>query len=371
MWSDRDRDGKPKVYGKPFWAATFNLCIRCATHSPFTAHPPSDLTRVCVHCALSSAAGAGLLSYPYAMKCAGVVLTVIFTLIFAALNAYGLNLLARLTGKYYDRLKYHTYEELVGIVLGPRAYKVCVAFLLWNVLGAMSGFLIIIGDRNDTHTHAHNITHAVCTRLTSSFSLWAACAVASPPIEHALNCEGAFLCSRGFVILVVCLLIILPLSLLKDFHSLWFSSFLGVAGVIIVAIVIMVRGAADGVDHSRFIAFNGSIDMVYSINIIIFALGQCTRTRALGLSYPILVLSAFVLTVSTSPPCAPCPVLVRRVSAAGDSSGGRFDSPVRCCAGADGGGGGGCAPHQSGRLAARRTKLIATAPVHLFACRLC
>jgi hypothetical protein len=34
--------------------------------------------------------------------------------------------LARFTGMYYSQLKAHTYEELIGIVLGPRFYKLTV-----------------------------------------------------------------------------------------------------------------------------------------------------------------------------------------------------------------------------------------------------
>ncbi len=59
----------------PYVAATFNLII--------------------------SAAGAGLLSYPFAMKSAGIGLTIMLTAVFAVLNAYGLSLLG--TSKHAPR----------------------------------------------------------------------------------------------------------------------------------------------------------------------------------------------------------------------------------------------------------------------------
>ncbi len=43
---------------------------------------------------------------------------------------FGVCAAARFTGMYYSQLKAHTYEELIGIVLGPRFYKLTVLYSL-------------------------------------------------------------------------------------------------------------------------------------------------------------------------------------------------------------------------------------------------
>ncbi|ELR11170.1 transmembrane amino acid transporter protein [Acanthamoeba castellanii str. Neff] len=96
---------------------------------------------------LTGAIGVGILSFPYAFKSAGLVGITVLGLLFAALNAYTLWLLARYAHRHAAHLVAHpTYESLVRRVLGPRAYAVVEACILFNTVGALSAFLIVVGD---------------------------------------------------------------------------------------------------------------------------------------------------------------------------------------------------------------------------------
>ena len=70
---------------------------------------------------LTGAIGVVILSFPYAFKSAGLVGITVLGLLFAALNAYTLWLLARFAHRHAAHLVPHpTYEALVRRVLGPR-----------------------------------------------------------------------------------------------------------------------------------------------------------------------------------------------------------------------------------------------------------
>jgi amino acid permease len=153
---------------------------------------------------LTGAIGVGILSFPYAFKSAGLVGITVLGLLFAALNAYTLWLLARFAHRHAAHLVTHpTYEALVRRVLGPRfgfpafsspnapltrvscvscvscvacvvcvvrvvcgcrAYAVVEACILFNTVGALSAFLIVVGDlvrhatARATHTHTRHTT---------------------------------------------------------------------------------------------------------------------------------------------------------------------------------------------------------------------
>lgn len=73
-----------------------------------------------------SAAGAGLLSYPYAVLQQGIAVNAILTLVFACLNAYTDLILAASAFRIRRQLTAFTYEELCLRLLGPWGYATAV-----------------------------------------------------------------------------------------------------------------------------------------------------------------------------------------------------------------------------------------------------
>ncbi|KJE97029.1 hypothetical protein CAOG_07515 [Capsaspora owczarzaki ATCC 30864] len=211
---------------------------------------PKKATLLSAYTNLATAAvGVGILSYPYAFDAAGVLMIVLLTLVFIVVNGYTLQVLADFAQRHQAKLTLYSYEELVQVVLGRRAYLVAVAVLFFNVIGSCTGFLIVV------------------------------CDLAVPVLAKWID-PDSFLASRTFVMLVFGLCVVFPLSLLGDFHSLAFSSFIAVASVLAVAGVVVYRGSSYIADHGSS-AFDGdrvflvqnSFSIVLAVPLCIFALG--------------------------------------------------------------------------------------------------
>lgn len=204
---------------------------------------------------LTGAIGVGILSFPYAFKSAGLVGITVLGLLFAALNAYTLWLLARYAHRHAAHLVSHpTYESLVRRVLGPRAYAVVEACILFNTVGALSAFLIVVGD----------LGHVVLEEWLHSTSV--------PDFFYSKTC----------VVLVFCFCVALPLSLFPHIHDLSFSSFLAVASVFVVAGMVIARGIESCVDgrmadgqrqEDAVVVFNLQFDFFLAVPLVVFSLG--------------------------------------------------------------------------------------------------
>lgn len=85
--------------------------------------------------------GAGILSFPFAMKSSGVLLTIFWTVIFAVPIWYSLFLYVEYTKKYYNSLTTFTIEEIMQVALGDRAYFFTASMNLLFVIGALAGLI--------------------------------------------------------------------------------------------------------------------------------------------------------------------------------------------------------------------------------------
>lgn len=109
-------------------------------------------------------------------------------------------------------LKVHTFDELCGVLLGHRAYRLAQASVFVSTYGSLIGFLIIIGD----------LAQPVAKEWFGAHSPAASTAVLIP--------------SFG-------LLIALPLSFCKDLHSLRGSSLFAMLTVGFVSACVIWRGS--------------------------------------------------------------------------------------------------------------------------------
>jgi amino acid permease len=214
-----------------------------------------------------SAAGAGMLSFAYAVRMMGITSAIICTILFALLNAYTLSALARLVGSYSHRLVGQgSYEELVRVVLGQRWYIFCVATILLGGIGAMTGFLLI------QCSLAHQMLWSLCTHTDSA---------------GVLHNECGFWSSRAAIALLLCTFVIFPLSFTRSLHNLVFSTWLSFLTVISVMGTIVFRAiqamaSSDGYPHTpgqekvkEFAGWGLNVQPEYLLGwpIIIFALG--------------------------------------------------------------------------------------------------
>lgn len=192
-----------------------------------------------------SAAGAGLLSYPYAASQQGWLLCFAMTLFFAAGNVYTLRILIAFTMLYGRRLRAHSYEETVGAVLGPRGWSVASATIVLGVLGALTGFLIVMGDLGEV-----------------SLRHWAG--------------PDTWWASRAPITVFFATTVVFPLSLVRDMHDLKGSSALSIASVLAVALVLVYTGAvaiSDGHDSADPVAVKPSVTILLGVPISVFSLG--------------------------------------------------------------------------------------------------
>jgi len=174
----------------------------------------------------TSAAGAGLLSYPYAALQQGVALNAALTLAFAGTTVFTVLLLAQTAALVAAHARpgfvAATFEELCFRALGLAHYKAGVTAVLVGVLGALIGYLIVIGD------------------------------VLCPVAEHLAGGGGGggggvpWFASRPFVVMAFAVLVALPLSSVETLHGLKGTAALAGASVLAVGVLVVRRGAQAG-----------------------------------------------------------------------------------------------------------------------------
>jgi solute carrier family 38 (sodium-coupled neutral amino acid transporter), member 11 len=148
--------------------------------------------------------GAGIIGIPFAIKESGLVVGVLLLVVVGVFTEKSLRLIVDLAS-FHPKLRnlgVLTYEDLMEIPFGRRGKKFVLISMLILAYGAMVAYLLVVKD---------------C--LPDIFSL------------------GDSFIEREVIMFVTSLLIMLPLSLLRDISQLAFTSFLSVAAdVVLVAI---------------------------------------------------------------------------------------------------------------------------------------
>ena len=168
-----------------------------------------------------AAAGAGLLSYPYAVKQQGILVNIVSTLVCAYVTVFTDLVLISTAAlmRYGGAMKgEHTFEALAGAALGPHARTAAFVSILLGTGGSMVGFLIVIGD----------LLEAPLREVTG-------CSVTSPA-------DACFLTSRSVLIPIVAIIVVLPLASLRALATMRHSSALAAATVLVIAGVVVNAG---------------------------------------------------------------------------------------------------------------------------------
>lgn len=246
------------------------------TPSPSSSEAAAAARHPGSHSSLSSAtltlavaaAGAGMLSFGYATRVQGMASTVTCTILFAALNAYTMAVVARMTQAFRHRLEGQgSYDELVRACLGPRQYVFCLANIFVGSIGSLTSYLIICGS----------LGHQ---------AMWQACTTLDPATGEVLVNHCGFWSSRTAVVLVLALFVIFPLTFLRKLHHMRVSTWICFGTVVSVAAIVVVRGleavaASDypstpgqrAVDTSEGLFLRPHLEFFLGAPIAIFSLG--------------------------------------------------------------------------------------------------
>jgi len=193
---------------------------------------------------LIAAAGAGVLSYPFAAATQGVILNVAATAAFACINAFTLSVVAAAAHRAHFsdprcedgrplaplvQLSAPTYEATIGSWLGWRWKQVAAASVLIGSIGALTGFTVIICD------------------LVQPILAEAAGSVTRCATLGAADCDAtlSFL-SQRWVVAALFGAAMLPLSSARRLGSLAHSSILAAASVAAVTIVLALQSGRGG-----------------------------------------------------------------------------------------------------------------------------
>ena len=192
----------------------------------------------------SSCLGAGVLSFPYCMRESGLLVGLMLCLGFGGLLAFScwtIGYCCHQAQQYEPTVQ--TYHALVEYVGGTKL-AVPVEMIMWFYLFGISlSFCIIIGD------------------------------IAQPLLSEALGPE-AFLSDRANCVGMICLVLVLPLCLLRDISGLTTSSSLAVASVIYVVLLVMTYAIAySHMDMSNIVMVGDLQGSFTSLPIIGFGLG--------------------------------------------------------------------------------------------------
>jgi len=190
------------------------------------------------------AIGAGVLAFPYAFLQTGLALGLIIATIQTFICACTLEWIGKESQRNPPEVA-RSYEKMIQMRLGTILGLIASLSILGTVLGAMVGYIIIIGDM-------------LIPILTQWFdtSIWT---------------------GRGFITLLVTLFVIFPISSLKTIDSLKFTSVIALLSisfavclVISTSIQAQVNGEAE--THGPIEYFNFSWQIFQAIPVITFAL---------------------------------------------------------------------------------------------------
>ncbi|XP_071812816.1 putative sodium-coupled neutral amino acid transporter 11 isoform X2 [Apostichopus japonicus] len=197
--------------------------------------PTSGLTGGSVNLA-NSILGSGIIGTPYAFKQAGLPLGVILLFAIAGITDYSLNILMKAAELAGSR----SYQDLLQASYGLPGYYFLTCIQFAYPLVAMIGYHVIIGDT----------ISQVCERIFG---------------------ENHVLANRYFVISVITLLILLPLSFYKNVTKLVKVAFLSMVLLILLCVVIIIRIGTIDIEVEPGDWNFANINAIESVSILTFA----------------------------------------------------------------------------------------------------
>lgn len=167
--------------------------------------------------------GAGLLAMPFAMQTAGVVVSIIFQLVFLCLIVITCIMCIELTVKSEAK----SYHEIVQKHCHPFFYHLSQVSIFLITFGVAVAFIVTIGDQSD---------RVFKTRYGPTF------------------CSYWYL-SRRFIMAFVTLTVIKPLCSARTVDFLKYASFLGIVAIGFIFTVVVrefaeLKGTAPGINYS-------------------------------------------------------------------------------------------------------------------------
>jgi sodium-coupled neutral amino acid transporter 11 len=220
---------------------------------PPLPHDPSSPVTSGLNLA-TSIVGAGVLGLPFAFLCAGWLLGSVLFVLSGALNLVALHVIAEKTiAAEVHGKPVQTFEELVRVFLGHRAYLVSTCMVVISAVGTCVAYLIII----------ESLSQPVVAAVMGTDSMWSA---------------------RPVLILSFAYAIAFPLTALPSLHALAHSSLLAVLTVLVVGVVIVWRSMGlwalyGGSPALGVVAIRPSVSVALTLPIFNFAWGCILQVR--------------------------------------------------------------------------------------------
>lgn len=169
-------------------------------------------------------------------------------------------------------------EEVATVSIGPKGGKCALFTVVVGCVGAIIGFLILIGDV------IVPLAEALCSSSSSSSSGSGSGSGSSSSDSASAVCD--FFTSRTYMILSFAILIVIPVSSLPNFSHLTIGSFLAVFSLaVVVASVIYIGAVASNSADFRLpensIA-RSSWTVVLGIPIAVFSLGNHSQVAQIS-----------------------------------------------------------------------------------------
>eukprot|EP00736_Rhodelphis_marinus_P010843 Rmarinus@m.9858 len=172
--------------------------------------------------------GAGMLALPYAIAQSGLPLGIVALVVIAAATDWTLRDLVSLA----LRCNAHTYERLAEIAFGEVGYLILTISQFVYAWGASIAYLIVMADS-----------------LPPALYRWTGVEV---------------LHSREFVLVLMGVVVVLPLSMLKNLHSIARASVISMAAVVFVVVAVVYRYttmhgvAPEETDYEKYLSVHAS-----------------------------------------------------------------------------------------------------------------
>lgn len=214
--------------------------------------------------------GAGTLALPHAVRHSGALLATALLGLICWCTIYSVYLI----GKVYDITRLGTFEELVYIFVSPQAAKLAIFFVVAFCWGTAIMYIVMMGD----------FLGPVLTALQPYVSI-----------------------SREMVMLIFWGCVMLPLSMLRDFTSLQFSSIISTTSTIVLTIALLIKlyETPIGTQDVKLVSWNS--ETLSALSTFLFS--YCCQPAVLSVYKEMKNATIRRLTIATSTSMCLCTLL--------------------------------------------------------------